>query len=146
MYYAGVPPKPIQSCVEHDYTVKTSAGQNSLISARAGFTTLTTKGCGDDQVALQLDLGEGQSTPDQEVKAGHSVHLLSSSYQRVGTAVTMSGRQLHGHPIPEGFCKVVIGALEQIRKPWPSVKGGHDEDLVNGSITAWPLKFMRKVT
>ena len=35
--------------------------------------------------------------------------------------------------------------IEQGRKPWPSVKGLEDEELVNGSITVWPMKFMKRV-
>ena len=53
----------------------------------------------------------------------------------------MSGDQLHGHSIPGGFTKVSIQRIEQGRKPWLSVKGLEDEKIVNGSITAWPMKF-----
>ena len=70
--------------------------------------------------------------------------LLSTNYDVVGTAIT-SGDQLHGHSIPEGFTKVSIQRIEQGRKPWPSVKGLEDEELVDGSITAWPMKFMKSV-
>ena len=133
----GVPPKPLQSSIEHNYT-KPSIDSVPPQSQRAGYTTLTTKGGGDDQVKLN------QKT-DHELRIGYSVHLLSTNYDVVGTAITMSGDQLHGHSIPEGFTKVSIQRIEQGRKPWPSVKGLEDEELVNGSITAWPMKFMKRV-
>jgi hypothetical protein len=111
-----------------------------LRSQRAGhgYTTLTTKGGGDEHVNLD-------QKSDDELKIGHSVHLLSTNYDVVGTAITMSGNHLHGHSVPEGFTKVSVQRIEQGWKPWPSVKGLEDKELVNGSITAWPMKFMRKV-
>ena len=76
-----------------------------------------------------------------ELKIGHSVHLLSTNYDIVGTAVTMSGNH-HGHSTSERFTKVSVQWIEQT---WPLVKGLNDEELANGAITAWPMKFMRKV-
>ena len=137
---AGVPPKPIQSSSEHNYTKQLNDSVPPRQRAGHGYTTLTTKGGGDEHVKLDQD----QKT-DHELKIGHSVHLLSTNYDIVGTAVTMSGNLLHGHSIPEGFTKVSVQRIEQGRKPWPSVKGLDDEELANGSITAWPMKFMRKV-
>ena len=135
---AGVPPKPIQSSSEHNYTKQLNDSVPPRQRAGHGYTTLTTKG-GDEHVKLDQD----QKT-DHELKIGHSVHLLSTNYDIVGTAVTMSGN-LHGHSIPDGYSKVAIQKIDPNVKPWSSLKDFNDEDLVAGSITAWPIKFMRKV-
>ena len=104
------------------------------------YTTLATKGNDDHDVMLG-PLGE-QHTTSTEI--GHSVHLVSTTYQVLGTAATMSGDCLHGHEIPIGYSKVLIQKIDSSVKSWPSVKED-DEDLTSGSITAWPTKFVRKV-
>ena len=75
---------------------------------------------------------------------GQSVSLLSSAYKLVGTGLIMDGTTLHGHAVPKGFTKVAIQKITTGVKPWPALKGD-SEDLSGGSITAWPLKFVRNV-
>ena len=104
-----------------------------------GYTIFSTKGSDDQQVVLQ------HSSASTATEIGHSVQLLSTAYQALGIAITMTGDNLHGHEIPSGMCKVAVQKIDPSVKPWPSLKGFSDEDLVVGSITAWPIKFMRKV-
>ena len=136
-------PKPIQSAVEHDYTKpyasSVSVRPSTSHRAQPGYTTLATKGSDDHQITLE------QSSTCTSTAIGHSVHLLSSGYQQLGTAITMTGDSLHGHSIPDGYSKVAIQKIDPNVKPWSSLKDFNDEDLVAGSITAWPIKFMRKV-
>ena len=73
---------------------------------------------------------------------GQSIQLLSSSYIPIGTAVTMTGDKVHGHDIPDGYVRIAIVNIDAGVKP---LVRGDDEDLTKGSITAWPLNFMRKI-
>ena len=127
----GVPPKPVQSTIEHDYTKPSSCPPSTL--HHAGYTTLTTKGSDDGQVLLE------QSSACEHIKIGHSIHLLSTSYQVVGTAVTMTGDSLHGHNIPSEYTKIAIKKIDPNVNPWPSVKGLDNEPLTNGSVRACGL-------
>ena len=83
-----------------------------------------------------------QSTAGTSTKIGHSIQLLSGTYKAIGTAVIISGSALHGHEIPSGYSKVAVDGIDANVKPWPA---GDDENLYSGSITAWPVKFTRKL-
>lgn len=113
----------------------------SSSSHTPGYTTLSVKGSSDHSIVLgSLE----QSTTGTSIEIGHSIQLLSSTYKAVGTAVIMSGSQLHGHEVPSGYSKVAVDKIDANVKPWPAVKGD-DENLSSGSITAWPIKFTRKL-
>ena len=129
---------------EHTYAKHTSPtvpAPSSNSGHAPGFTTLSTKGSGDDSLVLQ---SLEESTASTSTEIGHSIQLLSSTYKAIGTAVTMSGSVLHGHDIPSEYSKVVVDKIDANVKPWPLIKGD-DENLSSGSITAWPIKFTRKL-
>lgn len=73
---------------------------------------------------------------------GQSIRILSSSYLPIGTAVTMTRDKVHGHDVPDGYVKIAVVSIDSGVKP---LVRGDEEDLMKGSITAWPLKFMRKI-
>ena len=79
----------------------------------------------------------------EAVEFSCSVNLLTSSYKVVGTAMTMSGTSLHGHDLRAGYVKVAIQAIEAVHS-WPNLETDGSA-LTAGSITAWPVKFMRNI-
>ena len=100
----GVPPKQLRTVLEHSYSVtSTKSGSASSQSDGPGYTTSSTKG-GDCNVLLDQ---ESPSTSVSDCTIQASVALLSTSYEQVGTAIIMTGNQLHGHDIPDGFVRIV---------------------------------------
>ena len=101
-----------------------------------GHSTLSTS------VGSEVSLTEARE--NNIVEIGGTVRLLSSSYERIGTALTMSGTVLHGRDLPAGYVKVAINAVDENVVSWPTLKS--DECLLTSrSITAWPIRFTRKL-
>ena len=106
------------------------------LSRSVGHSTLLTS------VGSEVSLTE--STEKSIVEIGGTVRLLSSSYERIGMALTMSGTVLHGQNLPAGYVKIAINAVDEYVVSWPTLKS--DECLLtSGSITAWPIRFTCKL-
>ena len=84
-----------------------------------------------------------EETPTVPTTMGHSVSLMSSQYKIIVAGITMSGDNLHGHKIPSGFTKLAISKIDPDVELWAGLKG--DDELTSGCITAWPLKFMKRL-
>ena len=155
-YCAGVPPTPTTVSAEHDYAKGTSNRPLAPMKPTPGYSTLAIMGGKDNCVRLEpveesssattstTASTSTSSTTCTGVGFGQSVSLLSSTYKVVGTGLIMDGTTLHGHAVPKGFTKVAIQKITTGVKPWPALKDD-SEDLSDGSITAWPLKFVRNV-
>ena len=132
----GVP--PLRS--DHSYSkVATSERQGT---SAIGYTTLAVGG-GTDVGPLEATLDLTEDTTPTTVQVGYTVNLLSSDYRQIGTADTMTGDTLHGHKIPPDYVKVAVKKMQA--DGIKSLLGGNDEPLTAGSITAWPVKYTKKV-
>jgi len=127
---------------DHSYAKKPSSGA-SMRPKPHGYTTLS--------VGATLPVGAGEEvaspaiTPKESItNLSRSVNLLSAAYKTVGTAVTMSGTSLHGHELPAGYIKVAIQRIEPNIHSWPHLQTD-EASLTSGSITAWPVKFMKNI-
>ena len=147
-YCAGVPPTPT---AEHDYAKGSSNRLLAPMKPTPGYSTLAITGRNDHCVRLDPVEESSSATTSTststttssttDVGFGQSVSLLSSAYKLVGTGLIMDGTTLHGHAVPKGFTKV---AIQKITTGVNALKDD-SEDLSGGSITAWPLKFVRNV-
>ncbi len=99
-----------------DHYCKSSKKVETPKHSKVGHCTLSASS-GSDVFLLE-------ATTEKVVECGRTVNLLSSQYEQIGTAITISER------IAES-CD-------------PGLKGdGHV--LKQGSISAWPIRFMQNV-
>ncbi len=142
---AGVPPKQFPTLLEHSYSGMSgshSTGSTESCSSKSEgprYTTLSTMGR-DCEVLLNKE--PTLAVSKESCTVGKTISLLSSSYEHVGTAVTMTGNQVHGHYIPDGFVKIAINEIKPGLKPLVT---DIDGELTTGCITAWPIKFIKQI-
>ena len=112
---------------DHQYYFKSSSSSVKAHPHSVGHSTLSTS------IGSEVSLTEARE--NNIVEIGGTVRLLSLSYERIGTALTMSGTVLHGQDLPAGYVKVAINAVDENVVSWPTLKS--DECLLtSGSITA----------